>query len=400
MSASAETLTAERNPSITQRLAAEGFGAFLLVFAGIGTALYANYTSQGSGPLVIGLAFGLALLIAISVFGSISGGHLNPAVTFGHAIAGRIPWREVPGYVIAQTLGALAGAALLFIIASTNSVFTDEAYAGQAPRVADFFTNVSNQYGTNLLGDFSLAGVLLTEVVATAIFVGIFLAVTRRGFTSAVSAPVIIGFTFTVLFFVTYPVTYGGMNPARSTATAVFADGVLGDLWLFWVAPLAGGALAALLSIGLGVDRVLEPSDVDEVFDDVEAADISEVAEEVSGLSDEVAEFGAAVADAAADEVADAIVEEPTGEEVDIEEVEIEVVVEGDIASPGDAPEGAVLADHPDAGTTYAIKVAAGADAYHLPGSRYYEKTVATLYFIDEQAAKDAGYRKAGTRKK
>jgi aquaporin Z len=226
---------------MSRRLAAEVLGTFWLVFAGCGSAVIAasvrdNGFPLGIGYLGVGLAFGLTVVTMAYAVGHISGGHFNPAVTLGLATSGRLPWRDVLPYVVAQVLAGVAAAALLWVIASGSPSF-----AGQAGGFA------SNGYGDRSPGGYSLLAAALTEVVLTAFFLLVILGSTDtrapKGF-----APLAIGLSLTLIHLVSIPVTNTSVNPARSTGPAIFAGAdALGQLWLFWVAPLVGGAVAGVV---------------------------------------------------------------------------------------------------------------------------------------------------------
>ena len=240
--------------SLLARCAAEAFGAFFLVLAGVGVALYSVYDQIGS--LAVALAFGLAVMAGVIAVGHVSGGHFNPAVTLGAALAGRTPWRDVLPYWLAQLVGGLTAAAVLFLSVPDGL----GALIGKGDGRRGLFSAVSNGYGphsplAHLLADggvqstvtFSLVTALLVEVVLTAVFVGIILGATSRLAATHLS-PLAIGLTLTVVILVAMPITNASLNPMRSTATALFADTwALKQLWLFWVAPLLGAAIAGLL---------------------------------------------------------------------------------------------------------------------------------------------------------
>lgn len=227
------------------RLGAEAFGTFFLVLAGLGVALYAGVTGLGGGPLAVALAFGIAVMASAIAVGHISGGHFNPAVTFGAAIAGRMSWRDVLPYWLAQLIGGALASSVLYVVLSSLP-----AIAGHE---REFFSGAANGFDAHspiaaqAKVGFGLLGALLIELVLTAVFVGVILGATDRR--SAYSqAPFAIGFTFAVGILIALPVTNGALNPARATAAAIYSDGwAFGQLWLFWVAPLAGAALAALV---------------------------------------------------------------------------------------------------------------------------------------------------------
>jgi aquaporin Z len=242
-------------PGLVSRLAAEAFGTLFLVIATLGTALYANVTGLGGGPLATALAAGLALLAGAVAVGYVSGGHFNPAVTLGAAIAGRTSFKDVLPYWLAQLVGAIAAAGVLFVTLASFPTLAEQART--------YFSSVANGYeihspiGAQVQGQgFSLLGALLIELVMTAIFVGVVLGSTDRRSTNSL-APAAIGFAFVVGLLVTIPITNGSLNPARSTAAAVFSESwALGQLWIFWVAPLVGAALAGLLYRAFGAEPV------------------------------------------------------------------------------------------------------------------------------------------------
>jgi aquaporin Z len=239
-------------PSLFAKLGAEAFGTFTLVLVGLGIALYMTISGVG-GALGVGLGFGIAVLAAAVAVGHISGGHFNPAVTLGAAIGGRTAWKDVIPYWLAQLVGGIFAAAILFITIPEklpNLLAPDTGATAKS-----FFSGVANGYGAHSplsvasTGQVSFTQVtaLLIEVVVTAVFVGVILGATDRRATR-VQAPVAIGLALAVLILVALPITNGSLNPARSTAAAIFSDSwALGQLWLFWVAPLVGAALAGLV---------------------------------------------------------------------------------------------------------------------------------------------------------
>ncbi|MDN3904118.1 aquaporin [Arthrobacter sp. YD2] len=237
------------------RTVAEGIGSFLLVFAGIGVGIF----TAGSG-ISPQLAFGLALAGAMVAFGYISGGHFNPAITLGSAVAGRTQWKYVLPYVLAQLLGAILAVAILWV------AITGHQQIGEQTR--QFLTGVSNGYGDHSVNLFPLPSALLLEVIAGALLTAVFLgSVARRS--GAVAGAFAVGVTYAVLLTVLAPVTNGGINPARSTATAIFAEGwALQQLWLFWAAPLLGAVIAGL--IFRSVDMTLAARSSDPAFYAVE----------------------------------------------------------------------------------------------------------------------------------
>ncbi len=221
--------------ALIRKCVAELFGTFWLVFGGCGAAvLAAAFPGLGIGFLGVALAFGLTVLTMVYAVGHISGGHFNPAVSVGLWMGGRFPLRDLVPYVVAQLLGAIAGAAVLYAIASGSHFFVLGGFA-------------SNGYGARSPGGYSLASALVTEVVMTFVFLMVILGATDRrapqGF-----APVAIGLALTLIHLVSIPVTNTSVNPARSTGPALFAGArALEQLWLFWVAPLAGALIAGLV---------------------------------------------------------------------------------------------------------------------------------------------------------
>ena len=217
------------------RYSAEFIGTFWLVLGGCGSAvLAAAFPGVGIGLLGVSLAFGLSVLTMAYAIGHISGCHLNPAVTLGLWVGGRFPGREVLPYAAAQVLGAIAAAAVLYLVASGKAGF--DPAAGFA----------ANGYGAHSPGGYSFLAALTIEIVMSAIFLLIILGATDelapRGL-----APLAIGLALTLIHLVSIPVTNTSVNPARSTGVALFAGGwALEQLWLFWVAPLAGAVLGAL----------------------------------------------------------------------------------------------------------------------------------------------------------
>jgi aquaporin Z len=217
---------------IGKRAAAEFFGTFWLVFGGCGSAvLAAGFPTLGIGFLGVALAFGLTVLTMAFAIGHISGCHLNPAVSVGLVVGKRFPASELLPYVIAQVVGAIAAAGVLYVIASGATSF--DVHAGFA----------SNGYAEHSPGGYSLLACIVAEVVLTAFFLIVIMGATDgrapKGF-----APIAIGLCLTLIHLVGIPVDNLSVNPARSTGPAIFAGGwALQQLWVFWVAPLIGGAL-------------------------------------------------------------------------------------------------------------------------------------------------------------
>jgi aquaporin Z len=220
---------------------AEIIGTFWLVLGGCGSAvLAAAFPGVGIGLLGVSLAFGLTVLTMAYAVGGVSGGHFNPAVTVGLATAGRFKWNDVPGYVVAQVVGGLLGALVLYIIATGKADFS----------VTGGFA--SNGYGERSPGGYSMMAGLVTEVVMTAVFIFIILRVTLKS-APAGFAPISIGLALTLIHLISIPVTNTSVNPARSIGVAVFAGGpALSQLWLFIVAPIVGAVLGAVVHKALG----------------------------------------------------------------------------------------------------------------------------------------------------
>jgi aquaporin Z len=220
----------------TKKYVAEVIGTFWLTFAGCGSAVIAAAFPQvGIGLLGVSLAFGLTVLTMAYSIGHISGCHLNPAVTVGLTAGGRFPRGQVLPYVVAQVIGAVVAAVILYLIASGAPGF--DPGKGFA----------ANGYGAHSPGQYSLFAALLTELVMTMFFLFIIMGATH-GKAPVGFAPLAIGLGLTLIHLVSIPVTNTSVNPARSTGPALFAGGwALGQLWLFWVAPLLGGALGGYL---------------------------------------------------------------------------------------------------------------------------------------------------------
>lgn len=223
---------------------AEFVGTFWLVLGGCGSAvLAAAFPDVGIGLLGVSLAFGLTVLTMAFAIGHISGCHLNPAVSVGLWIGGRFSARELPGYVAAQVAGAIVAGGVLFLIASGKPGF--DVAAGFA----------SNGFGEHSPGGYGFTAALVTEVVMTAVFLFVILGATDKrapqGF-----APVAIGLCLTLIHLISIPVTNTSVNPARSTGVAVFVgDWAVGQLWLFWVAPIAGACIGALVYRFIGSEE-------------------------------------------------------------------------------------------------------------------------------------------------
>lgn len=217
-----------------KKLAAEFIGTFWLVLGGCGAAVLAcNFPGAGIGFLGVALAFGLTVVTMAYAIGHISGAHLNPAVSVGCWVAGRIDSKDLIGYIIAQVLGGILAAGILYVIAT-----------GNGSEIGGF---ASNGYGEHSPGKYSMVAALVCEVVMTFIFLLVILGATDnkspKGF-----AGLAIGLCLTLIHLISIPVTNTSVNPARSTSQALFVGGeALGQLWLFWVAPIAGAILAGIV---------------------------------------------------------------------------------------------------------------------------------------------------------
>jgi aquaporin Z len=218
------------------KLFAEFFGTFWLVLGGCGSAvLAATFPAVGIGLLGVSLAFGLSVLTMVYAVGHISGGHFNPAVSIGLCVGGRFPAGELPGYIIAQLIGAISGAAVLYLIASGN---TDFSLAGGF---------AANGYGEHSPGKYSMGAAFITEVVMTFFFLIIILGATHQNAPKGF-AGLAIGLSLTLVHLISIPVTNTSVNPARSTSQAIFAGSwATSQLWLFWLAPIIGAMLAGIV---------------------------------------------------------------------------------------------------------------------------------------------------------
>src|SRR3954468_12979294 len=231
--------------SLIKRSTAEFLGTCWLVFGGCGSAvLAAAFPQVGIGLLGVSLAFGLTVLTMAYAVGHISGGHFNPAVTVGLFAARRIPAAHVVPYIVAQVVGGVLAAAVLYLIASGKAGF-DASTSGFA----------ANGYGEHSPGGYSLVAGAVSEMVMTFFFLMIILGSTDKRAPAAM-APVAIGLALTLIHLVSIPVTNTSVNPARSTGPALFVGGwAVGQLWLFWVAPIVGAALAGIAHRLLSEER-------------------------------------------------------------------------------------------------------------------------------------------------
>ena len=228
---------------MSSKLLAEFFGTFWLVLGGCGSAvLAAGVADVGIGWLGVSFAFGLTVLTMAYTVGHISGGHFNPAVSLGLMIGGRFPAKDLIPYWIAQVIGAIAAALVLYLIVSG------------APDFQGVGSFASNGYGAASPEGYSMMSALIIEIVLTAFFILIILGATSN-MAPAGFAPIAIGLALTLIHLISIPVTNTSVNPARSTGVALFADGpALAQLWLFWVAPLIGAAIGAVIWKAMGDD--------------------------------------------------------------------------------------------------------------------------------------------------
>ena len=244
--------------SLPHRLGAEFLGTFWLVFGGCGSAIFAAQhlsdgkdTGLGIGFVGVALAFGLTVLTMVYAVGHVSGGHFNPAVTLGLAAGRRFEWRDVPAYIGTQVAAGLVAGGVLYVIANGKDGF--DASAGFA----------ANGYAEHSPAGYTLAAVLIAEIVLTAFFLYIILGATDKrapvGF-----APIAIGLGLTLIHLISIPISNTSVNPARSTAVAFFQNGAAGQLWAFWLAPIVGALIAGVTYAAItGVNR--EHLDVDGV---------------------------------------------------------------------------------------------------------------------------------------
>ncbi|GAA1781395.1 hypothetical protein GCM10009712_30860 [Pseudarthrobacter sulfonivorans] len=257
---------------LVSRLSAEAFGSLFVVVAGLGVPLF---SIPQSSPLPAALAAGLAVTAAMLAFGYVSGGHFNPAVTVGHAVAGRIRLGDAAAYIAAQLVGALLGALALFGILRTLPGIQDSRTA---------FDTVTAGFGEHSIIQAPMAAVLLLEVLGAAILVAVFLGTTARNNLNKPAAAIAVGLAFAVLLQLGLSVGNAPFNPARATASAVFSSSwSLEQLWLFWVAPVVGAAISGLVFRGFAAgeapaatkadDADVDGTDAAEGRDDIDASD-------------------------------------------------------------------------------------------------------------------------------
>lgn len=224
-------MSSQIESTTASRLAAEGIGTFILVFGGVGTAVLAGSHVGFHG---IALAFGLTVVVGAYAFGPISGGHFNPAVTIGLAVAGRFAWRDVPGYIVIQIIGGAIASSLLFMIATGR----------ESVELGNF---ASNGYGTGSPDGYGLLSVGLIEIILTAVFLFVIIGTTSSRATAGF-APLAIGLSLALIHLISIPVSNTSVNPARSIAAAIYGgQEPLMQLWAFLVFPIVGAVIAGLV---------------------------------------------------------------------------------------------------------------------------------------------------------
>ena len=281
-------------PGLLSRLGAEAFGTLFLVVAGLGVPLF---TLPQSNPLPGALAGGLAVTAAMLAFAYISGGHFNPAITLGNLVAGRIGIAAAAAYIGAQLVGAAAGALALFGILRTVPNIQDARTA---------FDTVTAGFGEHSVIQTSMAGVLLVEVLGAALLVAVFLGVTARRNNHAAAAPFAVGLAFAVLLQLGQALGNAPFNPARATASALFSSSwALGQLWLFWVAPIVGAGIAGLVFRGFADAQGRNAAAADHTDD--AAGPEADLGDEIDGASGQEAagKPAAAAPDAGGDDARD-----------------------------------------------------------------------------------------------
>ncbi|MDE0547306.1 aquaporin Z [Microbacterium sp. C7(2022)] len=234
-------------PKMATKLVAEALGTLLLVFGGVGTALFASAfpyddpaNPLGVGFVGVALAFGLTVVVGAYAWGPVSGGHFNPAITLGLAASGRFPWKDTIGYIIAQVIGGVVATTLIVLIGT----FGPEGWLSSAQN-GGF---ASNGFGESSPGGFGLGAAIVAEILLTAIFVMIILGVTHPTRGNALLAPLAIGLTLTLIHLISIPIDNTSVNPARSIAAAIYGGAEpLAQLWVFIVFPIVGGLIAGLL---------------------------------------------------------------------------------------------------------------------------------------------------------
>ena len=257
-------------PTLTGRLFAEFLGTFILLFMGIGVSVFVVLLGgRGDTLLTGGLAWGLTYMALIIVIGRVSGAHFNPAITIGAWVAGRFPGRDVALYIVAQVVGAIGAGALIVYLAGTTTQIGENSHEVMA------FLSVG--YGEHSPSLVALLPAMIVEFLVTGLLVAVVLAATSRR-TSRAQAPFAIGFAFSMLVIIAGPLTNAGLNPARATATAIFASvtdattgttdhWALGQLWQWWIVMLVAGAFVGLLYRGFGPVEDLTNDDVESAIE-------------------------------------------------------------------------------------------------------------------------------------
>jgi aquaporin Z len=251
-------------PSLLAKMGAEATGTFILVLLGVGAALLSGLGNNGT--LTVGLAFGIAVLIGAIVFGGVSGGHFNPAVTIGAWLSGRSSALDIAPYIVAQLVGAVAAGAVLF--AGVTSLEQADSTVARG-----FLSSTSIGYGEHAPlaasgFNFGLGIAIFVEIIATGLLMLVILGSTTPKAPKGI-APFAIALSLAILVVWTIPFTNGALNPARATATAIFSDSwALSQLWVFWVAPILGAAIVGLLWRAFGPDETVEEIEVLEVIED------------------------------------------------------------------------------------------------------------------------------------
>ncbi|WP_084124332.1 aquaporin [Demequina sp. NBRC 110054] len=235
-----------QGPSLVSRMAAEAVGTFILVFMGVGAALFSGVL--GWDTIAVPFGFALGVMIAALIFGGVSGAHLNPAVTFGVWLSGRLPGRDVAPYMVSQVIGAAASAGLFALLISTNSLYDTLG------TTREVIGSASNGYGEHSPTEFGVLAGGIIEIVIAALLVAVVLSVTSvRNETGPIVAPFAIGLTVGFLVLIAIPFTNGALNPARATGTAIWSESwAIQQVWLFWVAPLIGAAISGVLFRAFG----------------------------------------------------------------------------------------------------------------------------------------------------
>lgn len=254
--------------TLSTRVGIEALGSFFIVFAGLATALFSSSTGSSS---TVGFAYGLALVACLICFGHITTGYFNPAFSLAMAVAGKIKWSAMVLFIVAQTIGAIFAPLVLLVLLKAMP-------ADKTPVVGTLFGALANGFDSHSPSTVSMLGVLIIDVVAMAVLVALILGATSKTNKSKLG-PVGIGLAFAIAVTVTMPVSNGSLNPARATAVVFFADSwAAGQLWLFWLAPLFGAALAAAIYRSFGSSRTL--ADANKAEHDVDGSSDSSLTDD------------------------------------------------------------------------------------------------------------------------